>query len=697
MRWYRRARRKFVPVSSRLLACVAAMIVLVWEFMGSSANKQLLLGVTTDPAPTISYKSSHIADFLPTIVANPGAVRASLAALARPSDPFFLAYLDKDHPSGALQLFGNGCVQAGDIDYLYNASYVQPVLQRALAGYADTINLTNMYVLVDCSYEGRTESDTTVMKLHFVDKGVTSFTTFMLQTLSITRPQMQRLTSGGAAMFTTMPLSAMAVDAINHGFSFTQDAVYHTAIGFTFPYEPDNFDAVALDSGVPTEGQWHATVVATNEKFKFAGTTGIFRRSPEIQGSFNYFYWDMPPSPLEFASAIQFQGCKVFKDSWGWFRCFLGVGIGFNIGINTGVAVLVMINMYVNDGVFWVPDIYPSIQRRATVRAALLLADCFMNHWWYPYQWAVNQGSVRNHWGGTTGFNEISRADGCMAVLAITVYAATSLEVRAELVVVVGIYFACYEYRQALIKATGVYLARITPFIKANYFDNILPTPGGGAMDLWAYHENFANNYFLVANECTYLIVAAGAGVGYVCLLKVVASWQTRHHSHCLSTLRLVKWRHVKPIVKYFVKTRGSGKLVQEVVRAHWSVRSTLYMELSDEDTDNAQLERCAGRIVSRIYGFVAYTKDYAYEGGSVYVSPSGVWLLGFVIVNNQYVVGINHYIYVVLNALIQRTLFNVYGFALMPGDAPSTRKHRIVAQDIPLRDVWRVSLKKLR
>ncbi|CAK4080607.1 unnamed protein product, partial [Aphanomyces euteiches] len=47
--------------------------------------------------------------------------------------------------------------------------------------------------------------------------------------------------------------------------------------------------------------------------------------------------------------------------------------------------------MYQEQGIVWIPDVYPSLQNRAAIRALLLLADCIMNDWWYPYQWALNQ------------------------------------------------------------------------------------------------------------------------------------------------------------------------------------------------------------------------------------------------------------------------------------------------------------------
>ncbi|KAH9181233.1 hypothetical protein AeNC1_016791 [Aphanomyces euteiches] len=441
----------------------------------------------------------------------------------------------------------------------------------------------------------------------------------MLQTLSITRPQMQLISSGGAAMWTKTNLKSMKIGDDGQVTS-SESASYSVAIGFTFPYESTNFYPVVLEDSVPPDGQWRAQVVSTREKFLFAGTSGIYRRAPSIQGSFNYFYWELPSDPLEFVAKIQFVGGMVFKDSWGWFRCFLGIGIGSNIAVNFGVSLLVVINMYRENNILWIPDVYPSIQSRAMIRASLLLLDCIMNSWWYPYQWAINQGSKRNHWGGTLDFNESSRADGLMAVLAITYLTAKTLHVRVQLVIVVYIYAMCYYMRQSVIASCGLFLEKVTPFIKKNYFENILPT-GNNAMDLWAYHENRSTNFWLIANECTYLIVATGRLRDKI--------------TNLIATLHFVRWRHVCPIIQYMVRQRMTNPAAA-MAHIAWNRRSTLYHELNELDVENTNVERCMGSILEHINGFVALTKDYIYEGGRIYVSPSGVWLLGFVIVNDQ-------------------------------------------------------------
>ncbi|KAH9138494.1 hypothetical protein AeRB84_017203 [Aphanomyces euteiches] len=305
-----------------------------------------------------------------------------------------------------------------------------------------------------------------------------------------------------------------------------------------------------------------------------------------------------------------------------------------------------MANIYWKEKTIWIPDVYPSFQKRAAVRAGLLLVDCVINGWWYPFQWAVNQSSVRNHWGGTLDYNEISLDDGIVVILAIAYIVASIVCVRVQLVVVVIIYMSCDYMRQELNGALGIF-ADMAPDIKQNYFNNIVSSHME-AMDLWTYYENFETNFWLIANERTYLIVAMGISIFFVLLTKL-ATWKPERS--LLSYIHFGFKEHVRPIASIQVGACGH-KL--------WTLRSTLYHDIDEKDVENTKIERCAGTILQETYGFVAMTVDYEKDHGRVYVTPQGLWLLEFVIVNDQYVVEINDYIYVVINSLSGRNFFSV-------------------------------------
>ncbi|KAH9144741.1 hypothetical protein AeRB84_011318 [Aphanomyces euteiches] len=458
------------------------------EFMYSQANTLILLGAVSTPSVANSYQSYNILQLLPLLLNSPSDVEESLkpttvdSSLQAPVN-----YLDVTPSTEQLVYQNESCLTSSNIDYLYDRNYMGAVLSASFAGY-DGWNASISWILVDCSYEGRIIGDTTVIKIYILNKSLTQITTFLLQTLSILRPEKHHETSGGAAMWTVSSLSSMHTTSEND-IVCSESAIYSVAIGFDFPFENVDFVPVILDSTVPQSGQWTGQVTSTKEMIQFAGTSGLYRRSPTIQGYFNYFYWQLPSNPAEFMSRIQFVVSQRNKDSWGWFRCLLCDGVGINIAINFGVAISVMVNMYRKHSILWIPDVFASLQDRAAIRAALLFVDSVVNGWWYPYQWAINQSGQR-YLGGPLDFTENARADGLMVVLAVTYVAAKFLRVRVQLPVVVIIFVACFYTRQSLTQSYGILSATVQPIIEQNYLNNIIPS-GQPAMDLWAYHENF--------------------------------------------------------------------------------------------------------------------------------------------------------------------------------------------------------------
>ncbi|KAF0691811.1 Aste57867_17025 [Aphanomyces stellatus] len=685
-----RAWRRVYFEAGRLLASGAALFVFYCEVTGSQATRTLLVGLLTASAATNTYSSLQITQLLATIVKDPTAMATTLRAMAPSSGTPFVAYLDVNSTTNQVGLQPTACTTPSDADRLYEIAFVQPLLATALGH----LNLSETFVIVDCSFDGRVSADASTLKVFIVDDQLENFTSFFIQTVSVTLPAQHRTTTGGAATMTTTPLASMQLSEDGTSVTSSHVATYQVAVCLTFPYENNAWEAVTLDAIVPPTGQWHATVDATGEWFSFAGTEGIYRGSIDIQASFDYYYWALPADPIAYASSIEYFDAHVFKDSWGWFRCFIGLGISFNIGVNAVVALLVMLNLWLHDGLVWLPDLYPAIQRRALLRAILLLADAVMGNWWYAYQYAVNQGNYRTALVGTLYLEETTRDDGLMVCLAAVYIVADALRLRLQLAVVALAYMLCFSYRLELVNGIGFFASVSNAYLAARFDENLIA--GNGGMDLWTAHENIETNYTLILTECTWLAVAIGIGVAFALGVAVVVAIDsrvrgTRHvvasrrHSS-VSSFELMTistfpfcWRHPTPYPKH-----------------HWSNRSTLYDELSPTDMENTSVERSCGRIAAQVYGFVAPHKDYELRDGTLFVSRSGVWLLGFVVVDNRYLVGIGQYLFLVLNVLVQYPLVQIYAFAL-DDDVVSKRKQRLFYYNLTRRSVWRVTLRPLR
>ncbi|KAF0692864.1 Aste57867_16110 [Aphanomyces stellatus] len=682
------------PVVSRTLAFLSALAVLFCEIVASNTNKQFLMGTTTKVAFNSNYNSYLMPSFLASIVSKPSAIQRMLTTLSINTTTPFVAYLDTT-TSGPSALQPNSCNPPTlNTDYLYDISYVQPLLRHALAHVHGLGWIDNAFVLVDCSFKGRALGDTTITKFYLVDKTLTNFSTFVTQTLSIRRPAKGLLTSGGVAMLSTTPIASMDVDPMTGFVTSNASATYDITIGFTFPFDWQPFERIALDAVVPPTGQWDATVVGTGERFSLAGTTGIYRGSPTVQAGFDYYYWALPDNPIAFVAAIEYTNVNVRKDVFGWVRCFLGLGIGFNIAINTLASLVVAVNMWRDLRVVWVPDVYPAMQRRALLRAVLLVLECVGNDWWYPYLYALGQGGYRLQFGGTLIFHELPRVDGLLLCLAVSFAAAWLFQLRLKLFIVVAIYFLCFSLRMWIVNKFGVCTTRANEIVLDAFLANVLP--GNGGMDLWTFHEDYVVHFDLIANELTWLWVAMGLSLVYATCLKLVFVWSkwttttTRRHDLTtpLKSKRVTPWRHV--IVPETIVTKARHASSDQT-------RSFLYDPLTATDDEDTQIERSAGRTLHNMIGFVASTEDYAIMDGTqrMVMTPSGVWLLGFVIVNRRLVVSINDYFPLVLNTLTQMALFRIYGFDLKD-NVVATHKHKIAPHEVQRSELIRLSLQNL-
>ncbi|CAK4077539.1 unnamed protein product [Aphanomyces euteiches] len=218
-----------------------------------------------------------------------------------------------------------------------------------------------------------------------MDKSMVNFTTVVAITLTTDRPDKKLRSTSGAVVSVVTPIATMTVNKDATTVTSSQLAVYDVAVGLTFPYEWERFEPVTLEELNPLDCEWKAKIISTGEAFTMAGTTGFFRDAPDVQSAYNRYTWDLPSDPIVYASTIRFTGAFVYKDAWGWFRCFLGLGIAPNLIMNMLVALMVTVNLWKQNRVLWVPDIYPSVQGRAALRGLLLILDSIWNNWFYPY------------------------------------------------------------------------------------------------------------------------------------------------------------------------------------------------------------------------------------------------------------------------------------------------------------------------
>ncbi|KAF0694768.1 Aste57867_14366 [Aphanomyces stellatus] len=666
--------QRLLEHANRVCACLAAIFIIYSEFEGSLATKRMLMGVTSAPTLSNTYSSPLAVSFLTALLANTTVVHAAIDTLAQlqgaNTSNSTVVYIDGDPPSVS---FNAMCSQSSTADFLYDPTVLLPLLGHILA---PTSLLQNApLVFVDCFYDGRILPDTTTLKVFLVDPSLTTLTTLFVQTLTISRPAIHRESSGGLATFTSTSLASCILDIYAPaGVVCSDDATYTMTVGLECPYEADDFVLVNMSLTPSSSGAWPAHIVSTGEDIILIATEGIYRSAPDVRCSYDWFWWNLSSDPVAFIAETTYITIFHIKDSWGFFRCFLGLGIAFNLLMTGLVSLVVMANLYRHKRVLWLPDLYPTIQRRAALRVVLLVADCLFNRWWYPFQYAFNEAKLRAGYGGGMFLFEMVRADGLMVCLAITQALAASLRVRVQLHVTVVLFVVCFQRRDQLIDCTNFLAAATSEYVTASYMAQIVTDNSvEDAMSVWAWIEADETNFTLMVHEYAWLFVAIVVNVGYVLVGKLA----TMSVGHVAAFARRRSQVAAEPEQRFSVMFPASVAMGDH----HWSKRSLLYEPCTPADIDATCVERSVGIIASHVYGFVSTTPQYALVESNQArhlrrpsaitqeLSRSGVWLLGYVILADKYLVAVNDVPLVVLNVLWRRNLFEIYAFLLDGGE----------------------------
>ncbi|EQC33984.1 hypothetical protein SDRG_08663 [Saprolegnia diclina VS20] len=654
----------------RLSSCVAALVMLYIEVTGSMATKAALYGATAPAELSNVYYSPLIGPFLRLVASN-----ASYLAAVAPTSRLDVLYIDQNESLENLAVSATSCGTYRETDAMYTRSFLTPLLHELLDAQRSwhAIDLRDHVVVVDCAFTGRLLNDTTALKLHLIDRTQTNVTTIFLQTMLLTRPAKCMTLGGGLVNVVTSPIHSKA-----------GPATYYHLLGIEFPFVMAPFERIALQN--PKETQWRATVLSSGERVILSGTDGVYRASPALQGNYDYYHWTLPDDPKRFMEEIAYIAEPYSVDSYAWVRCLLGLGVAFNLCASCVVALLVVVHSWLARREVWIPDLYPSIQRRVQLRSLLLVGATISTNYWHIFEYCLQNGNARE--GINQGFvlHDMVRADGLTYLLALALTLSDLLRTRLCLDVVVLLYVACLHQRLTLINALQWRMDETRAFLAANYVDCIVSEPGA-AMTQWMYHRNTETPSFLLATELSWFVVALGLTLLYGVSAKAL-NLPCRRRS----------WR--RQPVRIAVGIARSEERSPRVAHQRWSRQSSLYSFSSDADKSDGSsvFERSAMQALARTYGLVAPLDEYELCSDSRKVTSSSIWLLGYVILKDEFVVELRDYVRIWANLLLSQRVFRVYCFRIQDHDMTSIHKERLPMQGLVARDlIHHISLRPLR
>ncbi|OQS04756.1 hypothetical protein THRCLA_20802 [Thraustotheca clavata] len=421
----------------RLVAFSCTFYILFVDISGSIATNDSMKGISRKMInPDNHYTQSYILTFVQSIVQNNIASITTPTAQQPLNDSIVqMLYLDVIDPSDLtqLKLYQNGCREFMDSDHIYQPLYSSLLLHHVFDHQTwHQINLTSSWIILDCSYQGRTLGDTTAYKAHILDQSMKNLTTIFIQTMMMNRPQKEWFVSCGTATISNMDLSLLSWNG--ESLTSSQIATYNVMAAAEFPFENIPFEHVILLNPDSDTGAWDAIMTRTGEKVSICGSTGTYRYSPRTQGRFDYFVWQLPSNPVEYFGIIQWVNIVCSIDSWAWIR------------------------YRVSQHFLRIPDVYSEI------RADLVVRDC---------------SPILIY--GEFAYDAVIRSE-------LQFLSSHKLHLQVHPAVIMSIYYGCYMFHDKINAALIFCQSALSLWLYENYMLNTILA--NGEMDSWAFYEN---------------------------------------------------------------------------------------------------------------------------------------------------------------------------------------------------------------
>ncbi|OQR85123.1 hypothetical protein THRCLA_23061 [Thraustotheca clavata] len=208
-----------------------------------------------------------------------------------------------------------------------------------------------------------------------------------------------------------------------------------------------------------------------------------------MQGNYDHYNWILPDNPVVFIKQSAFYVALCTMDYYTWVRSLLGMSVAFNIAVNMVVALVIVINSWLCHHEVWVPDFYPSIQRRIQLRSLMLIIVTYSNNWWHVFEYALQKGNARTGWNEGFVLDEMIRSDCLTFLLSIALTLADLYIQRLGLDILMFIYKMCWSCQDDLVSIIGWDIEITDAYLAASYISCIITPEVGNSMSLWIYHE----------------------------------------------------------------------------------------------------------------------------------------------------------------------------------------------------------------
>ncbi|ETV95590.1 hypothetical protein H310_11025 [Aphanomyces invadans] len=552
-----------------------------------------------------------------------------------------------------------------DSDRLYADWYMLPLLQRMLDGMNSPIDLhaspLTHVVWVDCDYNGRLYQDTSILKAFVVDVGMTTMSSFALQTMNAMRSTTHMEVQVGAAIVSSTTLSKFSLrpDAatdewMTYGLAYAGTSEYRTLVSLDFPYEEGTAFHDTHDDGMLPTNQYNWRIKATNESLAINGYSGYFRGSPDNQANFIRYVIGMSTNPVRDFVVDFFASLGHTKDAWAWIQ---GLVIGFGVVHNTFQLVLALnvslvTRLYSKTGDrLMLQDVYSSIRQVVKARAALVLITLALNGLWSLEEWMITMAMTRYKLLPMFSLVDGVRSDFLALFLTWTDILATSMRVPFPPIIPTLVYVVCYKYSEDVVATliSPTMEAAVKDAMNEMYIRNLVRYSTTG-MNLWTRYRltNDSPSWLFATQFLWFFAPCAG-------MVLLVAVWK------CVAII-------AERVT--VVDERSPDSVPADKMHMHPAVPLRFLDHF---------LPDCGG-----VHGLVSVRPTpFRFDKDAFEVNQSHLWRTGWVLLNMQFLVCTDDVPNIFLNVMANATLVKVYGCAVFLDTA--SRKLILAPKLVPL------------
>ncbi|DBA02897.1 TPA: hypothetical protein N0F65_005924 [Lagenidium giganteum] len=622
--------KKILMLIRRVAVFATAAFYVVIAIEGTISSLRVISGIELPKTAVNAYR----ARILPEMIGN-GSIRdGPLLSLLQNNwmpreDTLYLD--DSDYHSF------QRCSQPSPVDAVYRNEFLRTVYAALVNGVAYNVTYLTDYELVlplvDCTASALKLGDATTAGLVYVLRLREAPHTIALLSVVISNQDYQavsRMDRGSAAVAT--------LALITHA---NETTTYDFAISLGYPHASFRFEAYEF-LGVTNDSRWMVRRISNSwgdpdSTLLTARRTGFYHGSEVEQSNIINNVWALESNPKDAISVRKWSGVTVAHDSWAWVHCFhllLAAEVMFHL-----IVLLLITYNNLRLGKIWFGGPFAAISTTLLFRGTLVLLTWVIDRFWSLMEFVVSDASM------ISPAVDVSIDPSIMHIDLLTIFLSTVglvgnlLRERVDPALAVILFEVGFQFRLSILTWLPSVTAKVSDSSMSIYTTrNLVPNEDAtlhSPMRAWGA-------YPLLGSDPAFVVAALSPT--FFSLLMVVA----------YIGMRKIYFRHSR------LKT--TTHTMTAVIPEEPATTSALPKLMTN-------FEIATGAVLTGQFGLICDFKNHRFIKGMRYASADGIYMNGFVISDNKYLIQTGDLPAIVLMKLIRRRFRNVFIFDVQLND----------------------------